>query len=196
MTNALIVVDVQNDFCEGGSLAVDGGAETAARITELLARQDFDVVVATKDSHIDPGIHFADAPDYVDTWPAHCIAGTPGAEFHPALDGHFDAVFHKGAYAPAYSGFEGRADHEQRDGETLNEFLRRHDVTDVTVVGIATDHCVLQTALDANDAGFHTTVDTRYTAGVAPGTTKTALERMRAAGIDVVEAVPKEAVNE
>jgi nicotinamidase/pyrazinamidase len=184
MTHALVVVDVQNDFCEGGSLAVAGGAAAAARINDLI--DGFDVVVATKDFHIDPGSHFSEAPDYVDTWPVHCIANSPGAEWHPALRAKLvQAVFHKGAHAAAYSGFEGRSDPAQERGKTLEQYLRAHDVTEVTVVGIATDHCVAATALDAQRAGFHTIVDTRYCAGVAPDTTADALERMRAAGIEV-----------
>lgn len=181
--HALIVTDVQNDFCEGGSLEVMGGSETAKRITELLADEHFDVVVATKDTHVEPGAHFSESPDYLDTWPPHCVAGTRGAEFHPDLQGDFDAVFTKGQYEAAYSGFEGLTD----GAETLEDFLRRRRVTHVTVVGIATDHCVRLTALDAVRAGFATTVDTRYTAGVLPETTRAALEEMRAAGVDIVE---------
>lgn len=107
---ALIVVDVQNDFCEGGSLAVTGGAAVAERISALLAgaSSDYAHVVATKDFHIDPGEHFSDTPDYRLSWPRHCVAGTPGADFHPALDtGPVEAVFTKGEYSAAYSGFEG-----------------------------------------------------------------------------------------
>ncbi len=186
MSRALIVVDVQNDFCEGGSLAVKGGAATASRINELVSDPDYDVVVATKDFHVDPGHHFSDNPDYVDTWPPHCVAGSNGAEFHANLDvTHFDTVFYKGAHAAAYSGFEGRSDREQETGETLEQFLRERNVSDVTIVGIATDYCVLQTALDARRAGFDTKVDTRYTAGVAPDTTERAIDQMREQGIAV-----------
>jgi len=189
MARALIVVDVQNDFCEGGALAVEGGAATAHRIDEHLRahRSDYDVVVATKDFHYDPGPHFADDPDYVESWPRHCVAGTPGADFHPGLDPkHFDAVFYKGAYEPGYSGFQGRADEAQSGGATLEEYLKHHDVDEVTVVGIATDYCVLQTALDAERLGFDTTVDTTFTAGVAAHTTRAAAEQMRDAGIEVL----------
>jgi nicotinamidase/pyrazinamidase len=188
MANALIVVDVQNDFCEGGSLAVAGGAATARRITELLRehRDRYDVVVATKDFHVDPGTHFSDTPDYVDSWPRHCVARTPGAEFHADLDPTLvDAVFYKGAYEPGYSGFQGRSDPDQHDGDTLEQYLRARDVDRVDVVGIATDHCVLQTALDAKRAGFDTAVDTAYTAGVDADATEAALARMRAEGIEV-----------
>src|SRR4051812_8852019 len=115
MHRALIVVDVQNDFCEGGSLAVTGGSDTAAAITDLIAETagtSYRHVVATRDRHIDPGDHFSERPDYVTSWPVHCVAGTEGVGFHPnfapvVASGAVDAVFDKGAYAAAYSGFEG-----------------------------------------------------------------------------------------
>lgn len=175
---ALIVVDVQNDFCEGGSLAVAGGAAVAAEISGLYA--GYDQVVATRDYHIDPGAHFSETPDFVDSWPVHCRAGTPGASFHPSLDvGGLQAVFSKGAHAAAYSGFEGAAP----DGTTLADWLRAHDVSDVDVVGIATDHCVRATALDAAANGFRTRVLLDLTAGVAAATVDTALTRLRDAGV-------------
>ncbi len=183
---ALLVVDVQNDFCEGGALAVAGGNAVAGRIRDLLAATDADLVVATRDHHIDPGTHFADDPDYVDTWPVHCVAGTPGAELHPDLAGsRIDAVFHKGQFAAAYSGFEGRHADEELADRTLLEHLEAAGVTDVEVVGLATDHCVRATALDAAAAGFATTVLLRYCAGVAPDTTAAAIGEMRAAGVVV-----------
>lgn len=165
MSRALIVVDVQNDFCEGGSLAVAGGAAVASAISELLGGEPgYDHVVATQDHHIDPGAHFSENPDYVDSWPVHCVAGTPGADFHPNLANRpFEAVFTKGEYAAAYSGFEGFA-----EGESLAEWLADHQVTEVDVVGIATDHCVRATALDAAAAGLTTTVLLPLTAAVAP----------------------------
>lgn len=180
MTRALIVVDVQNDFCEGGSLPVAGGASVAAGISELLARGGrWDHVVATKDYHVDPGAHFSDSPDYVDTWPPHCRVGTAGAEFHPDLVAdRFEAVFTKGEHAAAYSGFEGSA-----GGVGLAAWLRMREITDVDVVGIATDHCVRATALDAAREGFRTTVLLDHTAGVARATVDAALERMREAGV-------------
>lgn len=163
---ALIVVDVQNDFCEGGSLAVAGGADVARRISDYLSdtASEYDVIVATQDHHVDPGAHFADKPDYVDTWPAHCVAGTQGADFHPDLTWReFDQVFLKGEHAAAYSGFEG-ASH----GESLGDYLVRKEVTDVDVCGIATDYCVKATALDAAKLGFATAVLADLTAAVAP----------------------------
>ncbi|RZU52284.1 nicotinamidase/pyrazinamidase [Krasilnikovia cinnamomea] len=180
MSRALIIVDVQNDFCEGGSLAVGGGAAVAGGISRALATGGWDHVVATKDYHVDPGAHFGDPPDFVDSWPAHCVAGTSGADFHPGLEtDRVEAVFHKGAHAAAYSGFEGRT----ADGQTLADWLRARDVTSVDVVGIATDHCVRATALDAAAAGFATTVLLDLTAGVAPATTEAALEQFRTASV-------------
>jgi nicotinamidase/pyrazinamidase len=179
---ALLVVDVQNDFCEGGSLAVGGGAAVAAAISAHLRAGGYDHVVATRDHHVDPGEHFSDAPDYVDTWPAHCRARTPGASFHPDLDvAAIEAVFDKGDYAAAYSGFEGA----EPGGTALREWLTTRGVTAVDVAGIATDHCVRATALDASRAGFTTTVLLDLCAGVAPETTERAIAEMRAAGVVV-----------
>ena len=184
MGRALIVVDVQNDFCEGGSLPVSGGTRAVSRINELLASSsDYDHVVATRDYHVAPGDHFAGAPDYVDTWPAHCVAGSAGASFHPELDvTPIEAVFDKGADAAAYSGFEGAT----REGVQLGQWLRGHDISEVDVVGIATDHCVRATALDAQSEGFVTRVLLDRTAGVARETTVQALADMSAAGIALV----------
>ena len=129
MTRALIVVDVQNDFCEGGSLPVVGGARVAADIGELLHRwhshhEDgpaYDVVVATKDHHVDPGHHWSLKPDFAESWPVHCKVGSEGAGFHPNLDPQpFDEVFYKGEHEAAYSGFEGRT----ASGEPLTAWLR------------------------------------------------------------------------
>jgi nicotinamidase/pyrazinamidase len=190
MKQALIVVDVQNDFCEGGSLPVAGGARVASDIAEMLhhwTRQDpkapaYDVVVATKDHHIDPGGHWSDTPDFVDSWPVHCKVGTDGEAFHPNLDPQpFDAVFLKGEHAAAYSGFEGR----NSEGHTLAEWLRAHEVANVDVCGLATDHCVRATALDAVSNGFATRLLVDLCAGVAPESTNKALAEMRAAGVSV-----------
>ena len=179
---ALIVVDVQNDFCEGGSLAVGGGAAVAAAISGHLRTASYDHVVATRDHHIDPGPHFSATPDFVDSWPPHCRAGTPGASFHPELDvAPIEAVFSKGEYAAAYSGFEGA----EPGGTRLAEWLRARGVDSVDVVGIATDHCVRATALDAAKAGFTTSVLLDLCAGVARETTDRALKEMRAAGVQL-----------
>jgi nicotinamidase/pyrazinamidase len=178
---ALIIVDVQNDFCEGGSLPVAGGAGVAAGISGALAdpARHWDHVVATKDYHIDPGAHFGDPPDYVDSWPVHCVVGTSGSDFHPGLETErVEAVFTKGAHAAAYSGFEGRA-----GSIGLAAWLRMHDIDEVDVVGIATDHCVRATALDAAREGFRTTVLLDLTAGVSRSTVDTALAQLRDAGV-------------
>ncbi|MCP2269596.1 isochorismatase family protein [Actinokineospora diospyrosa] len=181
--SALIVVDVQNDFCEGGSLAVTGGSAVAAAISAHVASSNYDHVVATRDFHIDPGAHFSETPDYVDSWPVHCVVDTSGASFHPALDvAPIEAVFSKGAYAAAYSGFEGVGPREV----SLAEWLRERGVTRVDVVGIATDHCVRATAIDAAAAGFATTVLLDLTAGVAAATVETALAGLRAADVTLV----------
>jgi nicotinamidase/pyrazinamidase len=181
MSRALIIVDVQNDFCEGGSLAVAGGAGVAAGISAALRSGSWDHVVATKDYHIDPGAHFSEHPDFVDSWPAHCVVGTEGASFHPALETErVEAVFHKGEHKAAYSGFEGHT----REGEGLADWLRARSVTEVEVVGIATDHCVRATALDAKQAGFATTVLLDLTAGVAAATTTAALAQFEEAAVE------------
>jgi nicotinamidase/pyrazinamidase len=190
MKRALIVVDVQNDFCEGGSLPVTGGAQVAHDIGVLLhhwTRQDpeapdYAVVVATKDHHVDPGAHWAREPDFVDSWPVHCRVGSDGEAFHPNLDPQpFDAIFLKGDHAAAYSGFEGR----EAGGAGLAEWLRRHEVTDVDVCGLATDYCVRATALDAATEGFSVRLLSGLCAGVAPETTSKALDEMQTAGVDI-----------
>lgn len=183
MSTAAIVVDVQNDFTEGGSLPVTGGGGVAAAITEHLRTSAYDHVVATRDHHIDPGNHFAEHPDYVGTWPAHCVVGTGGVELHPNLDRSLlEAVFDKGEYAAAYSGFEGHGP----GGEGLAEWLRAAGVDTVDVMGLTTDFCVLNTALDAAREGFATTVRLDLTAGVSAATTAAALDRLKAAGITLL----------
>ncbi|WP_160664881.1 isochorismatase family protein [Pseudarthrobacter sp. ATCC 49987] len=230
MSRALIIVDVQNDFCEGGSLAVKGGAELAGAISEYVDAHhgQFDHVVATQDWHVDPGAHFSDAPDYVDSWPRHCVAGTRGAELHPDLDTEYiQAYFRKGQFTAAYSGFEGllapddavptgdrkpgampvsgsapgssgrsgSADGTVEDldggdfatGEDaigLDDWLQSHDVEDVVVVGIATDHCVKATALDGVQAGYSVTVLRDLTVGVAEDLND-AIAEMELGGVDI-----------
>ena len=185
---ALIIVDVQNDFCEGGSLAVSGGAAVARAVSDRLAGpHGYRHVVATKDFHVDPGEHFSDHPDFATSWPRHCVADTPGAHLHPDLDTEaIEAVFHKGAYAAAYSGFEGADD----EHTSLEDWLRARGVDEVDVVGIATDHCVRATAQDAARAGFATRVLLDLTAGVAPESTAAAIASLRAAGVEIVGAAP------
>jgi nicotinamidase/pyrazinamidase len=228
MSRALIIVDVQNDFCEGGSLSVEGGADLAGAISEYVDAHhgQFDHIVATQDWHIDPGEHFSEQPDFVDSWPRHCVAGTRGAELHPGLDTEYiQAYFRKGQYTAAYSGFEGllapddavptgerklgampvsgsaagRADDDGdlTDGDAagselaggedaigLDDWLLSHDVEDIVVVGIATDHCVKATALDGVQAGYSVTVLRDLTVGVAEDLDD-AVAEMELGGVDI-----------
>jgi nicotinamidase/pyrazinamidase len=182
MTLAVLVVDVQNDFCEGGSLAVAGATEVARAVSRRLAEGGFEHVVATRDHHIDPGSHFSDNPDFVDSWPPHCVVGTPGVALHPALETRtMEAVFDKGEYAAAYSGFEGSC-----EGVKLGDWLRERGVDTVEIIGIATDHCVRATALDAVEQGFAANVRLDLTAGVSPHTVAAALEQLRSAGVTLI----------
>lgn len=167
MTRALIIVDVQPGFCEDGDLPVAGGNDVAARIAGYLDshRSDYDLVITTQDWHVDPGPHFSANPDYHDTWPAHCVAGTAAAQLHPtlaaALDGT-EVAIKKGEYAAAYSGFDGATE----TGSGLADVLRDRDVQAVDVCGIAESHCVKATVLDALAAGFDTTLLTDLTVPV------------------------------
>ena len=183
-TRALLVVDVQPTFCEGGALGVPGGNAVAERIATYAAahRDRYDLVVTTQDWHIDPGEHFSDSPDFIDTWPPHGVAGTPEAELHPALTGLApDASVKKGAYAAAYSGFEGVDD----GGASLAQILTSAGVTEVDVVGIAESHCVKETALDAVRKGLDTRVLSDLTVPVTAEQGATARELMAAAGIQI-----------
>lgn len=183
---ALVVVDVQNDFCEGGAVAVEGGSALAETIRDFLgADAGYAFVVATRDAHIDPGDHFSAQPDFATSWPPHCRVGTPGAQLHPALDGVvFDAVFDKGAYDAGYSGFGGHDNH----GTGLENWLRERGIDRVDVVGIALDHCVRWTASDAAGLGFSTRVLVDLTAGVGQASTATALDALTAAGVSIASS--------
>ncbi len=192
MSRALIIVDVQNDFCEGGSLAVEGGHGVAASITDFVgldrASGSYNYVVASKDWHIDPGGHFApegSEPDYVASWPVHCAAGTDGAAFSPQLNVAVDEVFLKGQYSNGYSSFEGVASSNEQVG--LSDWLAARSVERLDVVGIATDYCVRATALDAANAGLETSVLVSHCAGVAADSSTAALEELAAAGVSIVE---------
>ena len=194
MNKTLIIVDVQNDFITG-SLPVEGGAEVAGKIAQLVttdATQDppvYAYVAATKDFHTDPGPHFADGePDFVDTWPVHCVAGTEGAEFHDDIlnvEDMIDQVFHKGAFEAAYSGFEG-VDSEKAN-MTLSEWLKDRAVEEIDVVGIATSHCVKATAIDGVKDGLKVNVLLDYAVGVTPELTEAAIQEMEDAGVNIVE---------
>lgn len=196
MTSALIIVDLQNDFIDG-SLAVADGEQAAARIANLVqGKPPYDVIVTTQDWHIDPGPHFSDTPDFTNTWPVHCKAGTRGAELSPRLDpilGRIDARFYKGELNAAYSGFEGVNGTTPDSHLGLAAWLREHAITEVDVVGIATDYCVKATALDAVKEGLKTAVLLPYTAtvdGLAGGSGEQALIEMRKAGVEIAIPTP------
>ena len=208
MTKALIIVDVQNDFCAGGALATDRGAKVASLISEYVEdnHHRYEAVVATQDWHIDPGAHFSDTPDFVDSWPVHCVANTEGAEIHPNLDtDYIEAYFRKGRYEAAYSGFEGLQAPEEsvmtgehEPGATLDDegpktpladWLDEHEIQDVDIVGIATDYCVLATAKDAVDAGYETCVLIDLTAPVHEDKLDEVIAEMEDEGITVKQAL-------
>ncbi|MCU1526456.1 MAG: isochorismatase family protein [Frondihabitans sp.] len=191
MTRALLIVDVQNDFTEGGALGVDGGAAVARGISAFVhGADDYDVIIASRDWHDgtgDNGGHFAvgSAPDFVTTWPVHCVAGTPGADYHPDLDtAMIDFHVTKGRGVPAYSLFEGLTD----EGEEVAPLLDRLGVDEVDVVGIATDYCVRASALDALRAGRRVRVFGDLVAGVAPASSTAALAELAAAGAAVLHS--------
>lgn len=187
---ALLIVDVQNDFCEGGSLAVAGGAAVARAISEYLsspAAAGYSHVVATQDHHIDPGSHFSRNPDFRDSWPPHCVAGTTGADFHDGLDtSRIEEVFRKGEREAAYSGFEGAT----ASGQSLAGWLASRGVSEVDIAGIATDYCVRATALDALKAGLRTRVLGTLVAGVSAKTSEAALREIREAGGEIAGDSP------
>jgi nicotinamidase/pyrazinamidase len=205
MTRALVIVDVQNDFCEGGALGVEGGAQVAADLSEHLENNaaGYDFVVATQDWHVEPGSHFADDPDFVDSWPRHCVAGSKGAQLHPELDTEpIDAYFRKGAFEAAYSGFEGvlapedevatgDLDDEESDAAedviSLDDWLRQNDVDEVVIAGIATDYCVRATALDAVQAGYTTSVLLPLTAGINADRVTATVAELEDNGVEILQ---------
>ena len=208
MSRALIIVDVQPTFCEGGALAVQGGnaiAEAVARFVDE-HRGDYALIATTQDWHIDPGAHFSDTPDFVDSWPVHCVANTEGAEIHPNLDtDYIEVYFRKGRYEAAYSGFEGLQAPEEsvmtgehEPGATLDDegpktpladWLDEREIQDVDIVGIATDYCVLATAKDAVDAGYETCVLIDLTAPVHEDKLDEVIAEMEDEGITVKQAL-------
>jgi nicotinamidase/pyrazinamidase len=183
---ALIVVDVQPTFCEGGELPVAGGNEVAARIADFVRDRgaDYDVIATTQDWHVDPGAHFAEQPDFVDSWPPHGIVGTPNAELHPALAKVIDetpgvVAIKKGEHVAAYSGFDGA----DPSGRPLARVLSESGVDAVDVCGIAESHCVKATALDAHRLGHRATVLSDLTVPVTPELGEQARAEMAAAGV-------------
>ena len=190
MSRALFVIDVQNDFCEGGALACQGGAQVASSITKYLQgnKSNYDKVIASRDWHTPDsanGGHFPAAgiePDYVNTWPLHCIAGTPGADYHPNLDSSLvDIHIKKGQDQPGYSIFDGVTE----SGEKIQDLISRLGITEVDVVGIATDYCVRASALDAKKFGLDVRVITSLTAGVSAASTEAAIDELVDAGVRV-----------
>lgn len=186
MSKALIIVDVQNDFCPGGSLGTERGYDVARGINELITGEhSYDVIVATQDWHIDPGTHFSDEPNFVDTWPVHCTADTEGARMHPDLDlTKIREYFRKGEYTAAYSGFEGHAASDE--STLLAQWLKDNGVTEVEVAGIATDHCVLATAKDALREGFTVSVIADLCAPVDKTRGEDALIELEEAGASII----------
>jgi nicotinamidase/pyrazinamidase len=190
MSKALFIVDVQNDFTEGGALGVEGGDAVAERITRYLEKHagDYALIVASRDWHDadnDNGGHFHPEPDFIDTWPVHCVSGTAGAEYDEGLD--TSSVTHhvkKGQGEPAYSLFEGTTD----EGEKVSELLASAGVVDVDIAGLATDYCVRASALDAIEHGRHVRILTDLVAGVAEETSDAALAELAHAGAELVDS--------
>lgn len=193
MSRALLIVDVQNDFTEGGALGVSGGVAIAKGVTKLLRderrAEQYSLVIASRDWHdpdSDNGGHFAQPgsePDFAGTWPPHCVRGTMGAQYHPALDiDRIDVHIRKGMGEPAYSAFEGVAG----DGRSLAEVLREAGVDELDVVGIATDYCVRASALDAQELGMRVRVHGDLIAGVAPETSVAAIKELAAVGVEIL----------
>lgn len=186
MTRALLIVDVQNDFCPGGALATARGDEVAVKLSELLedgeAIGSYSHILATQDWHIDPGEHFAEEPDFVDSWPVHCVADTTGAALRAPLDAaQIDRFFRKGAYSAAYSGFEGSDEADV----LLLDYLTEHGIDSLDVVGIATDHCVRATVLDARSENIEVRVLADYCAPVDEARGEAALIEMKEAGAEI-----------
>lgn len=192
MPRALLVIDVQNDFCEGGALAVAGGAAVAGKISRFLESTSYDLVVASRDWHDadnNNSGHFADSdtePDYKTNWPVHCVAETNGAQYHPNLNTEDigEHIF-KGQGQNGYSIYEGIT----KSGQTFDELLNARQIDEVDVVGIATDHCVLASALDSKSHGLKVRVISSLTAGVSQVTTEAAIDRMIDSGIEVVASL-------
>ncbi|WP_278235284.1 isochorismatase family protein [Isoptericola sp. AK164] len=183
-TRALLVVDVQPTFCEGGELPVEGGHRVAQDVADYVAahRERYGLVVTTQDWHIDPGEHFSDDPDFVNSWPVHGVAESPNARLHPALaDLDADVAVTKGQYDHGYSGFDGA----DAVGRSLDQVLREADVRAVDVVGLAESHCVKFTALDAERHGFETRVLTDLTAPVSAEQGEQAHRELTRAGVEL-----------
>ncbi len=185
--SALIIIDMQNDFCEGGSLAVSGGSLLAKQLSEFLysdAQQTYRHILATRDAHINPKEHFSETPDYIDTWPVHCIYESHGYQIHPDLKTYpFNAIFNKGAYQAAYSGFEGR----DTQGISLDKWLTNHEVTHVDIAGLALDFCVKETVFDALTLGYKVRLIADLCCAVRPENTDDTLEILQKHGAEIIK---------
>ena len=191
MAKALLVIDVQNDFCEGGALAVAGGAAVAGKISKFLEESSYDLVVASRDWHDADSTnsgHFAEAgtePNYTTTWPVHCVADTPGASYHPNLETKkIDVDIYKGQGQNGYSIFEGVTE----IGQSFTQLLKDKNILEVDIVGIATDHCVLASAMDSKEHGLKVRVISSLTAGVSATSTEAAIDQMVDNGIEVISS--------
>ena len=191
---ALLLIDMQVDFCEGGSLAVKGGDDLATRLAlhlqDIMNQRTFGsskyaALIASRDAHIDPLEHFSDKPDFQNTWPIHCKQGSPGFELHPTLrDLPFDACFDKGAYSAGYSAFEGSTE----DGLSLADWLRLRGISQLDLAGIALEHCVKATALDALKLGFETNLLCDYCLAINPSKANMVYRRLSLAGAGLIRA--------
>jgi nicotinamidase/pyrazinamidase len=189
MPRALLVIDVQNDFCEGGALAVAGGAAVAGKISKFLENSNYNLVVASRDWHDadnNNSGHFAEIgsePNFTTNWPVHCVAETIGAQYHPNLNTEsIDEHIFKGQGQNGYSIFEGTT----KSGQTFDQLLVQNQIDEVDVVGIATDHCVLASAMDSKKHGLRVRVISSLTAGVSEASTEAAIDQMIDNGIEVV----------
>ena len=191
MRNALLVVDIQNDFVEGGALAVKGGLQVAAMVSRHIRhfKQEYTFVVATRDYHEDPAGHFSDTPDFATTWPPHCVIGTPGASLCPPIfnlvrEKFITVVADKGRHAPAYSGFEAM----DPRGHPLLDILKEARADHIDICGLATDYCVRATALDARKHDYQVRLLVNLCAPVNAETGLQAIEEMKGAGVQVQAA--------
>lgn len=196
---ALLLIDMQVDFCEGGSLAVKGGDNLAMRLARYVqniegrhqltsGNSGYTTLIASRDAHIDPLEHFSDKPDFQNSWPIHCKQGSPGFEFHPALrDLPFDACFDKGAYSAGYSAFEGST----KDSLSLADWLRLKGISQLDLAGIALEHCVKATALDALKLGFETNLLCDYCLAINPSKADMVYEYLSLAGAGLIRAESK-----
>jgi len=199
--SALLIVDLQNDFCPGGSLAVPAGNDIVEPINRLVRSRKWDLVVATRDWHPRSHVSFASSHENAkpfDTyelkangkatqsvlWPDHCVQGTRGAEFVPGFDtSRVDEIVSKGQTSEFYSAF---ADVLQEEYTGLHKLLQIHGITEVVVVGLAYDYCVTHTALDAANLGYRTAIAEGCTRGISPATVKSAKHKLRDAGVSII----------